>query len=139
MSARHPSPTSLPWALAGLGLGFAAGLLLGERFHHRELARASARALARGRPLRLSAAATARAAGNLLAADAELAAAGLRVQGLSAGVVELRGWVASRGARARAARLVAGLPGVDAVVNHLLVRGEDDLPAPDLHLADQSA
>ncbi|HJS46957.1 MAG TPA: BON domain-containing protein, partial [Gemmatimonadales bacterium] len=65
--------------------------------------------------------------------------AGLRAQGLSAGVVELRGWVASRAARARAARLVADLPGVDAVVNHLLVRGEDDLPAPDLRLADQSA
>ncbi len=41
-------------------------------------------------------------------------------------------------ARARAARLVAGIPGVDAVVNHLLVRGEDDQP-PDLRLADQSA
>jgi hypothetical protein len=115
-----------------------AGLVLGERYHHREMARASVRSLTGARPVRLSATATARAAANLLAADADLSAAGIRALGLSAGMVELSGWVPSRTARARAARLVAGIPGVDAVVNHLLVRGEDDQP-PDLRLADQSA
>lgn len=139
MAVRRPPPPVLPWALAGLGLGFAAGLVLGERFHHRELARASVRTLAGPRAVRLSAAATARAAGNLLDTDPDLAPARIRTQGLSAGVVELAGWVPSRAARARAARLVAAIPGVETVVNHLLVRGEDDLPAPDLRLADQSA
>lgn len=138
MAARRPQHPVLPWALAGLGLGFVAGLVLGERYHHREVARASVRTLTGARPARLSATATARAAANLLATDADLSAAGIRAQGLSAGMVELSGWVPSRTARARAARLVAGIPGVDAVVNHLLVRGEDDQP-PDLRLAGQSA
>ncbi len=139
MASRRPHPPILPWALAGAGVGFLAGLLLGERYHHRELARASVRTLRGARPVRLSAAATARAAANLLEAEAGLGIEGLRAQGLSAGVVELAGWAPSRAARARAARLVAALPGVDAVVNHLLVRGEDDLPVPDLRIADQSA
>lgn len=138
MAARRPQHPVLPWALAGLGLGFVAGLALGERYHHRELARASVRTLAGARPIRLSATATARAATNLLETDADLATAGIRAKGLSAGMVELAGWVPSRAARARAARLVAAIPGVDAVVNHLLVRGEDDQP-PELRLADQSA
>jgi len=138
VAARRRQHPVLPWALAGLGLGFVAGLVLGERYHHREVARASVRTLTGPRPVRLSAAATARAAANLLATDADLADAGIRAQGLSAGMVELAGWVPSRTARARAARLVAAIPGVDAVVNHLLVRGEDDQP-PDLRLADQSA
>ena len=138
MAAQRPQHPVLPWALAGLGLGFVAGLVLGERYHHREVARASVRTLTGARPVRLSATATARAAANLLATDADLSTAGIRALGLSAGMVELSGWVPSRTARARAARLVAGIPGVDAVINHLLVRGEDDQP-PDLRLADQSA
>jgi hypothetical protein len=42
------------------------------------------------------------------------------------GVVELHGWVASRALRARAARLAAAAPGVESLINCLLVRGEDD-------------
>lgn len=139
MARRHPRHSVLPWTLAGLGLGFLAGLVLGERYHHRELARRSVRTLARLQPVRLSATATGRAAANLIAADGELARAGIRAQGLAAGVVELAGWVPTRSARARAARVVAAIPGVETVVNHLLVRGEDDLPPPDLRIADQSA
>ena len=134
------SPSPLPWSLAGLGLGFVAGLLLGERVHHREMARARLQHLTGERPIRLSAAATARAAANVLDADPMLRDSDLQTRGLSAGVVELSGWVAARSDRTRAARLVQGIPGVDAVVNRILVHGEDDLPpAPDLRLADQSA
>jgi hypothetical protein len=130
----------LPWSLAGLGLGFLAGLLLGERMHHREVARARMQHLTGERPARLSAAATARAAANVLDADPMLKDSDLRTRGLSAGVVELSGWVAARSDRTRATRVVQAIPGVDTVVNRILVHGEDDLPpAPDLRLADQSA
>ena len=40
---------------------------------------------------------------------------------------ELRGWVSSRATRALAARVVRAVPGVDTVINNILVRGEDDL------------
>ena len=49
-------------------------------------------------------------------------------------MVELHGWVPSRGLRARAARAVAAAPGIDTLVNCLLVHGEDDtlLDTPDV-------
>jgi hypothetical protein len=43
--------------------------------------------------------------------------------------VELRGWVPSRPVRAAAARIAGTVPGVDRVINSILVRGEDDRPA----------
>jgi len=60
--------------------------------------------------------------------------------GVARGVVELRGWVPSRTLRALAGRTGRGVPGVQTLINNILVRGEDDrsithLPRP----TDQSA
>ena len=56
------------------------------------------------------------------------------------GVVELHGWVPSRAIRARAARVAAQVPGIERVVNCILVRGEDDKNAKiSRPIADQSA
>ena len=54
--------------------------------------------------------------------------------------MELHGWVPTRTARAHAARVARTVPGVDRVVNSLLVRGEDDRPSTDVEqITDQSA
>jgi hypothetical protein len=89
-------------------------------------------------PLRASAAG--RAAGVALEADSALGECRIRVVGASAGAVELHGWVGSRRLRAKAERLVRAIPGIETVVNSLLVRGEDDsAPIPEGSLGDQIA
>ena len=45
---------------------------------------------------------------------------------VSRGVVELRGWVPSRLARTVAGRAALAVPGIESVINSILVRGEDD-------------
>jgi hypothetical protein len=73
-------------------------------------------------------------------ADPALAPHNLSAVGVSRGTVELAGWVPDRLARARAMRIANSVPGLDAVINGILVHGEDDLAtAPGLTLADQSA
>jgi osmotically-inducible protein OsmY len=61
----------------------------------------------------------------------ELQALALTVVGVSPGVVELRGWVATRLERARAVRAIRALPEIDTVHNRILVRGEDDATSTD--------
>jgi osmotically-inducible protein OsmY len=62
------------------------------------------------------------------------------VVGVMPGVVELHGWVPTRVIRARAARLASAVPGVERVVNSILVQGEDDKNLkPTRSLTDQSA
>jgi len=63
----------------------------------------------------------------------------VEVIGVMPGVVELHGWVPSRSIRAQAARIATRVPGIDRVVNCILVRGEDDKTAKDITPADQSA
>ncbi|MGH7628148.1 MAG: BON domain-containing protein, partial [Gemmatimonadales bacterium] len=88
----------------------------------------------------LSAAGSARAVAAALAADPELRELGLEVTPVASGTVELHGWVRTRAARARAGRLARGVPGVEAVINSILVRGEDDRTlSPDYLATDQSA
>jgi len=56
------------------------------------------------------------------------------------GTVELRGWVADRPARTLAARVACAVPGIDTVINSILVRGEDDRITPGgKRVTDQSA
>ena len=52
------------------------------------------------------------------------------------GRIELRGWVGTRAARTRAARLVKEAVTAEAVLNAILVRGEDDLPETDADTGD---
>lgn len=70
-----------------------------------------------------------------LAADAQLGSLTLDVIPVSRETVELRGWVVDRRMRARAYRIACEAVGSDAVVNSILVRGEDDTPDTQLDAA----
>jgi hypothetical protein len=63
----------------------------------------------------------------------------VEVIGVMPGMVELHGWVPNRSIRAQAARIAAQVPGIERVVNCILVRGEDDRTTRGTPLADQSA
>jgi hypothetical protein len=115
------------WLLAGAVLG-AAGRILWERRlggrptdpMHRTPRPKPPRPLSR-------AGISARLARQSLRASPVLADLGLRVVPVSAGTVELHGWVASRALRTLALRAVRETPTVERVINNLLVHGEDDL------------
>src|SRR5262249_56450285 len=67
---------------------------------------------------------------------------GIPVEALTVarGVVELRGWVPTRAARTLAGRTALATPGIESVINSLLVRGEDDVQRTrDARATDQSA
>ena len=75
-----------------------------------------------------------------LATDAALAPFELEALAVSRGTVELTGWVSDRPARARAFRVANQVPGLDGLINSILVHGEDDLTTPPgLSLAGRSA
>jgi BON domain len=121
------------WTTLGVLSGIVAGFGLSEwigAVTRRRLTR-----LVANRPLRaprppLTAAATARAACAALDADPALAELALEATPVAVGVVELHGWVPSRAIRAYAGRVARGVPGIERVVNRLLVDGEDDRDFP---------
>ena len=136
MSIRRASDRSrspgLGWSLIGLALGAAAGFAAATWLGPMRWPGARERA---GRPRggRSSVSHTAplvRAVRRLLAADPVLAPLALEPIAVSADRVELHGWVPSRTLRARAWRTARQAPGVDSVINCILVHGEDDA-APD--------
>ena len=129
------------WTLAGLTTGLLGGVVLAAwlgRGNRRRLSRA----INRWRPETAPARNIAGPARNTQAAlDAsDLRQFRIEVIGVMPGVVELHGWVPNRSIRASAGRIAGKVPGIDRVVNCILVRGEDDKstsePRP---LADQSA
>ena len=123
----------------GLVLGFALAEWLGG-VNAPRVRRAARRMRQTPAPPILSAASAARATAAVLSADPELRDLGLQVTFVVRGTVELHGWVRSRALRARAGRLARGVPGVESVVNSILVRGEDDRThTPDYLATDQSA
>lgn len=78
----------------------------------------------------------------LVALKAEPTLAGCTLECIPAGraAVELRGWVPTRTLRARATRLAQDVPGIEHVINSILVHGEDDRElASDPDPASQSA
>src|SRR5262245_38587477 len=90
-------------------------------------------------PTRLTASASARAVQVALDADPRLTGLSIEARAVSRGAVELRGWVPNRSLRTAAGRAALALPGIESVINSLLVRGEDDRPSPDQpRAADQS-
>ncbi len=121
----------LVWLLAGAALG-AVGRILWERRKGGRLADPMHRTL-RPKPMKPigQAGIAARLARQSLRADPALAGLGIRVLPVSAGTVELHGWVASRALRTLALRAVRATPTVDRVINNLLVHGEDDLSIAD--------
>jgi hypothetical protein len=138
---RNESDGTLFWGALGAGVGLLAGFALGEWVGdvNRPRLRRAAQRLQAPAPTRLTAAAGARAAAAALAAEPALADYRLDALAIGAGAVELRGWVASRAARALAARRVRAVPGIESVTNSILVRGEDDLRTADTEASDQSA
>jgi hypothetical protein len=141
---RPASTELLAWALVGaavgLTLGFVAGEFLGPTARQRAQRLVTPGTRPKGddapplRPRELV-----RVVRTALARDPELKALDIEPLPVGPGVVELHGWVPSRALRARAVRLVREVPGLDTLVNRLLVEGEDDPLASAGDLADQSA
>ncbi len=132
------------WSALGLGAGLVAGIALSEwlgEVNRGRLRRAATR-LRRSAPVRTVIPAigvASRAARAALHAEPMLRDLALEAVAISRGVVALRGWVPTRAARARAARVVRAAPGIDTVVNSILVRGEDDRLPGRQDSADQPA
>ena len=144
MPRRFSNSELLAWTLVGAAVGLAAGFAASQWLGPMDRKRArerlwslagGARAVKRG----VSGSTALRAVRVVLAQDPELADLELDVVVAGRGMVELHGWVPSRRLRARAARLAASAPGIDSLLNCLLVRGEDDADAPALDTNDQPA
>jgi len=132
----------LLWTALGVGTGLAVGMLLGEWMGsvNQSRVRGVARRLRHGVPSRLTSSASVRAVQVAWSAEPRLAGLDLEVRPVARGAVELRGWVPNRLARAVAGRAALAAPGIESVINSILVRGEDDLPpADDQSAADQTA
>ncbi len=130
------------WGALGLGTGLVAGFLLSEWVGgvNPDRVRGVARRLRQGAPARLTSSASARAVEIALGAEPRLADIGIETLPVARGVVELRGWVPTRAVRAVAGRTALAVPGIESIINSLLVRGEDDLTRPeDARATDQSA
>lgn len=129
---------------AGLGLG--AGLLAGFALSEwvggvsPTRVRRVAERLRQPAPTRLTTSASARAVAAALQAEPRLAGIAIDPLAVARGVVELRGWVPSRPIRTLACRTALAVPGIESVINSLLVRGEDDATrAEEPRATDQSA
>ena len=118
----------LAWAALGMGAGLAAGFALGNWTGgvNRARVRGAAQRLREGSPLHLTPAASVQAAEAAIRAEPRLAGLSIEVLSFSRGVVELRGWVPTRVARAVAGRAALAPRGIDSVINSILVHGEDD-------------
>jgi hypothetical protein len=130
------------WTGLGVGAGLVAGFALSEWVGgmSRRRVEGVARRFREATPTRLTTSASARAVLAALQADPRLAGIPVEALPVARGVVELRGWVPSRAARTVAGRAALAVPGIESVINSLLVRGEDDLPrARDARATDQSA
>jgi hypothetical protein len=130
----------LGWSLAGLSAGILGGVVLAAWFGRGNRRRIK-RAISQWRPATAPARNIATPARSTQAAldSSDLRQFRVEVIGVMPGVVELHGWVPSRSIRAQAARIATRVPGIDRVVNCILVRGEDDKTAKDITPADQSA
>jgi osmotically-inducible protein OsmY len=130
------------WTALGAGAGLLAAIAMSEwvgNVNRGRVRRITERLREKG-PARLTASASARAVQVALDADPRLAGLSIEARAVSRGAVELRGWVPSRSLRTAAGRTALALPGIESVINSLLVRGEDDRPSPDQpRAADQSA
>src|SRR5829696_6040094 len=130
------------WTGLGLGAGLVAGFALSEWVGgvSRTRVRGVAQRLRQPTRARLTTSASARAAEAALRAEPRLIGTNIETLAIARGVVELRGWVPSRAIRTLACRTALAAPGIDSVINSLLVRGEDDLPrTEDSRATDQSA
>ena len=131
----------LLWTSIGVGTGLVAGFALSEWMGgvNRTRFRRAARRISQSGPGRVTAASSARAVDAAIRSQPRLASFSIEVMAVSRGTVELRGWVTDRGSRALASRVARAVPGVDTVINSILVRGEDDSFPGGKRVTDQSA
>ena len=118
----------LAWATAGVGAGLAVGFIA-RRVDGRGQPRPRARRGAASASRRTAPAHSRRIRASRRSRHSRRSAAralGIEVVSFSRGVVELRGWVPTRTARALAGRAALAAPGIDSVINSILVHGEDD-------------
>ena len=130
------------WTALGVGGGLLAAIALSEWVGDVNAGRVrrAAGKLRQNEPTRLTASASVRAVEVALAADPRLAGLTIEARAVGRGAVELRGWVPSRSIRTIAGRTALAVPGIESVINSLLVRGEDDRPSTEQpRAADQSA
>jgi hypothetical protein len=118
--ARRPSRTAP--ALLGLALGAVAGFVAHELWGP-----VATRVTRPARTAARSMAELVHDAQAALAADTQLGALRIDVLPVSKQRVELHGWVPARTLRTRAHRLACDAVGADAIINCILVRGEDDV------------
>jgi BON domain len=129
------------WTTIGVGTGLLAGFALSEWVGdvNRTRFRRAARRLGHQAPARVTPAASARAVESAIQAESRLAGVSITATAVSRGTVELRGWVKDRSSRTLAARIACAVPGIDSVINSILVRGEDDSFPGGERVTDQSA
>ncbi len=141
-SERLSGTQTFLWTTLGMGAGLVAGFALSEWVGgvNQTRVRRVAKSLGHSTPLHHTSAASARAVEGALSGETRLSGCALEVVPISRNSVELRGWVGDRAARTLAARVACAVPGVDSVINSILVRGEDDKVIPgDKRVTDQSA
>ncbi|MGH7525727.1 MAG: BON domain-containing protein [Gemmatimonadales bacterium] len=132
----------LLWTTLGVGAGLVAGFALSEWIggvNRRRVGRVVDR-LRDAAPSRLTTSASVRAVETALQAEPRLAGLTIELRAVARGAVELRGWVPNRLARTVAGRVALAAPGIESVINSILVRGEDDrVLSKDKRATDQSA
>lgn len=116
----------LGWSVGGAAIGLAAGFLVSETLGEVGPARLRGLVRRRRRPRPARTGQLARLVRQAMRADPALAHLTLDALAVSARTVELHGWVTSRAERTRAARVARAVPGLDSIINCLLVHGEDD-------------
>jgi BON domain-containing protein len=129
------------WTTIGVGTGLVAGFALSEWVGgvNRTRFRRAARRIGHPAPARVTPAQSARAVEAAIQAEPRLAGLSIEAMAVSRGTVELRGWVKDRSSRTLAARIACVVPGIDTVINSILVRGEDDSFPGGKRVTDQSA
>jgi BON domain-containing protein len=137
--ARLTRGQALGWSVIGFGAGVVTGFLTGQWLGRITRARVGSEVLGPEIP-GPPGPALVLAAAEAIDTDPRLHPYGLKVNLVTGRAVELSGWVPDRPTRTRAMRLIQSLPGIDSVINSILVRGEDDLHVPpDESPATQSA
>lgn len=137
--ARLTRGQALGWSAIGFGAGVVTGFLTGQWLGRVTRARIGSDMLGPEVP-GPPGPSLVREAAEAIDADHRLYAHGLKASLVTGRTVELSGWVPDRPTRTRAMRLIQSLPGIDSVIDRILVHGEDDLDVPpDESAATQSA
>lgn len=121
----------LGWSIGAAALGLVAGLIVNETLGEVGPARIKGLVRKRRHPAPARTGQLARLVHQALRADAALAHLTLDALPVSAGIVELHGWVSTRAERTRAGRIARVVPGLETLINCILVHGEDDFNSPE--------